>query len=292
MKHIIIEGPDGAGKTSLARAICANLGYGYHHEGPPPQGVCLLTYYASLLHDTIRPTVFDRLHVGETVYGPILRGESRLSDRDMRILTRLIKGQGMSLIYCLPPQEVCEANTAGRKEYLSDEQRGRAYTDWQFASGRYYHNAQVFNYVRASAPMSMIYPTLPPCTVGSPVARVLFVGEQPNGALDLPFFGAKHSSVFLDECLQVAGYVEEEVAFTNALDAQGRARDLGFIISQMPKLTTVVALGRVPEAQLERQDIPHFVKQVTLPHPAYWKRFHSGDQHGYIQQLKGVRYVA
>ena len=75
--HLVIEGPDGAGKTTLAQALCAS-GYAYRHEGPPPPTVPALRYYAGILARLEQPTLLDRFHLGELVYGPIVR-ESRRS---------------------------------------------------------------------------------------------------------------------------------------------------------------------------------------------------------------------
>ena len=37
-KVVVLEGPDGGGKTALANELVRH-GYTYHHEGPPPKNV-------------------------------------------------------------------------------------------------------------------------------------------------------------------------------------------------------------------------------------------------------------
>jgi thymidylate kinase len=128
----IVEGPDGAGKTTLALA----LGGRYHHEGPPPPGDgSLLAYYA----DFIRPArwaerrvVLDRLALGELVYGPLLRGRSRLSEREFRAFQETAKSAGAVTILCLPPYLACLENwrrrrALGRELFAKEDLFRRAY---------------------------------------------------------------------------------------------------------------------------------------------------------------------
>ncbi len=110
--NIIIEGPDGAGKTTFATKGFKD--YQYHHEGPPSSGYDLLKYYTNLL-DQWDNTIFDRHALSELVYGPLLRGQSRVSFEEVDLLYNYQKKD--RLIICLPPPEVCEANwsrAAGR----------------------------------------------------------------------------------------------------------------------------------------------------------------------------------
>lgn len=113
MRHLIIEGPDGAGKTTLAHDLCKRYGMAYHHEGPPPNPGAF-EHYRSLL-DWPEPTVFDRLHVGELVYGPLLRGGSQLTLEQANLLNRKA-----DLVICLPPWETCLDNTRPRDEMIKD----------------------------------------------------------------------------------------------------------------------------------------------------------------------------
>jgi hypothetical protein len=294
VRHVIIEGPDGAGKTTLARQLCHQLTLGYHHEGPPPTNVPALEHYARLLVEAKRPTLFDRLHLGETVYGPLLRGGSRLDARGLRLMNRLIRGQGTTVVLCHPLWETTLRNTKGRKELIEDvDIRQRAYDCWTMvaASSRFnVDNTMVHDY-EAWMPKRLRFDwvNLPDGVVGSPTASHLIVGEQPNGDIDLPFFGAAHSSAYLDEVLFSAGYTEDSLALTNALSASGVVRDLAFIVSQMPHLKTVIPLGRVAEAQCARQRLPGFVSVTPLPHPQYRKRFHLARTEDYVRMFQEVR---
>lgn len=71
---IIIEGTDGVGKTTIAKAMAEKLGYEYRHTGPPTQETWQDEYLYPLV--TMRHVVLDRWHVGEMVWPAIFRRES------------------------------------------------------------------------------------------------------------------------------------------------------------------------------------------------------------------------
>lgn len=114
MRHVILEGPDGAGKTTLARtlvdlAIDKKQTVMYAHEGLPPVGN-LYAHYAHRLR-TIGDArlVADRLALGEMVYGSMLRGASRITPDHMADLLSEGADVGALTIVCLPPLETCLA---------------------------------------------------------------------------------------------------------------------------------------------------------------------------------------
>lgn len=117
---LIIEGPDGAGKTRLAQSI---KGARYHHEGPPPPGEhSLLAYYLGIIDQKVQqspiwaPFVFDRLAMGEAVYGPILRGGSRITDDELRRFFKATRELRAFHVLCLPPFKTCRANWEARRK--------------------------------------------------------------------------------------------------------------------------------------------------------------------------------
>ena len=118
MNLVIIEGPDGSGKTTLAQAIAERHGYVYQHEGPPPPGEDLMLYYLRKLivaHDLVvgkaaRGVVFDRFAVGERVYGPLFRNKDGLGPSGGAVFGAVAARIGAVQIACLPPIVTCIKN--------------------------------------------------------------------------------------------------------------------------------------------------------------------------------------
>jgi hypothetical protein len=128
---VVIEGPDGGGKSTLAKAIQDRYGFGYRHEGPPPKGADPLLYYQARLFDAMlealrtKGVVLDRFALGERVYGPLLRGADNLGDAGWGTIDRCLQAVGAVQIVCLPDYDTCRAAWAARNaakgELVTDE---------------------------------------------------------------------------------------------------------------------------------------------------------------------------
>jgi hypothetical protein len=139
MTDVIIDGPDGGGKSSLARYLCDRYGYAYHHESGPPTDRSLGAYAALLSQEWV-PTVFDRHYLSEVVYGPLLRGGSCLSDEDVTAMRDTIDRVRATVIVCLPPRGVTLANSNRPGEYLRDPAvRAEGYDRWVVLVQRLIH---------------------------------------------------------------------------------------------------------------------------------------------------------
>jgi uracil-DNA glycosylase len=293
--HVIIEGPDGAGKTTLARRLCDAYGYEYHHEGPPPEDA--LHHYARLLTSAPKPTVFDRFHLGELVYGPLLRGQNRLGPGGITLMHRLIRALGINVVLCLPTWETCLDNNRRKSEMIKDDATlHEAYERWIRVFISHNVNLQRYDYTRPEDGLVLRkLSACPPGVVGNPEARYLFIGEQPNGTLDLPFFSTHNSSLFLNDALRQAGFREKDVAFTNARNARGETRNLVDLAALMPNVGVVIALGKVATVEWSRQawetgeaEEPTWIF-ASVPHPQFWKRFHAREPEQYVARLHAVR---
>lgn len=83
-KHVILEGLDRSGKSTLSKAISHSFGYHVpvHYQKPEKlaiYGMCPKKYQEASFVEMFRllstdiPTIFDRAHLGEYVYSPRYR---------------------------------------------------------------------------------------------------------------------------------------------------------------------------------------------------------------------------
>lgn len=144
---IIVEGPDGAGKT----ATIEKLGFTRTHlkslkggiggdgsQGGWAPGYNTVAAYASKVREAqLKPgakIAFDRFHLSEAVYGPILRNQQLIDDDTMTIISHMLRDKQIPVILCLPPFEMTLANVMQegrpRPEYQTVEFLKRAYDEF------------------------------------------------------------------------------------------------------------------------------------------------------------------
>lgn len=289
---IVLEGPDGAGKTTLAHQLCERYDWVYHHEGPPPTDVSALEHYGStveryrwmIANKEIKGVVFDRLALGERVYGPLFRKKDRLGEPGWLLIKRLLESAGAIHVLCLPGIEVCLKNWKERKGemFTSENALWGVWERYLELSSEFsivydYTNPVSFHPILERVPQA-----LPPGIWGGPAARFLFVGDQGSNpqslTTDLAFFGTTDSSLYLANTLRAAGYQEHQMAFVNA--KRWDKRDI-----EWPFFEKVVALGREAGIECARRDIDF----CAVPHPQFWKRFHANERDRYVEMLRNVR---
>ncbi len=98
---LIIEGIDGVGKTTLSNQL-ESFGFKKYYFDYDEKSDNLVNKYNSVLYKNINDLdrlVFDRSFVSEMVYGPILRGVSRLSENEFKSLLINYNKYGCKIIH-------------------------------------------------------------------------------------------------------------------------------------------------------------------------------------------------
>lgn len=289
---IILEGPDGAGKTTLAKD---SKHLEYIHFGPPPKGKdgAWHQYYRLLedLWDNPRSggMIVDRFIYGEMIYGPLLRGGTDLTWAHIRMLERIIMGMSGLLVICLPPYDIIKHNWQENidDELIKDEaDLWAVYVHYQDLLGdslrmlpRKLHDFT--NIHRERVYGSSIFPNKGPGIGLFAPGNVLLVGEQINtkrGKEGWPFVAPDSSSLWLAEQLEQAGIPEHRLYWINSV-TNHTATDHRFIDELEPSM--IVSLGGKADMWCRHHKLDH--KNVT--HPQWHKRFRHNEPYPLIEVL-------
>ena len=131
-RGIVIDGPDGAGKTTLAREIERIRGYKYLYRGTFSQGPAIPYFRGLGAFDRIDNRVVDRFALSDVVYGFVFRRESHITVQEY--IDLVVKPANYSTVIYLPSRAVCEAACKARGEYLTKPERRACYRRWEYVS--------------------------------------------------------------------------------------------------------------------------------------------------------------
>lgn len=310
---IIVEGPDGAGKSTLVERLAGWYKAEVVHHGPY-KGKKKLgdTYLSSFVPDSegtrfakTKTVILDRSWLSEDVYGPIFRGGSRLTVGDRRVLLRAALGARGAVIVALPPFETCLKNIAGRAKdaYLEDNPKfkevydafaGMITTFKELPVARYDFTQDGtservrswLNWVRSSCSNPG-----PGWGNWDPRHVFLIVGEQPGDArvteksrTEVPFAGFEGCSPWLAEQLEAGGIAESSLYWVNARSRSGKLTDSTFVAKLKPR--GVLALGIAAAAWCGRARGIGPGRFAELSHPQHHKRFFFKKSYGIREALK------
>lgn len=131
---IIIEGPDGAGKTGYAKFLASITGYQYKHFSNPKSQAekdNMFKMYAELLTSGEK-LIVDRAWYSDMVYGPIFRGEATITQSQCDALEVLLEAIGGVVIYLTAPLQVCKERAFSRGEdYVSEDKYDAVWQEYE-----------------------------------------------------------------------------------------------------------------------------------------------------------------
>lgn len=113
---IIIEGPDGAGKSTLAKSLADRLDMNIL-KMTANGGQSVLEYTQKLACDGV---IIDRCWVSEQVYSDLFGREPRIGNDDAEALTELCGFVGIPIIVLLPPLHVVISRLNARGDEYAD----------------------------------------------------------------------------------------------------------------------------------------------------------------------------
>lgn len=298
----IFEGPDGCGKTTLAREYAEETGAEYFHFGPFPGEDNIAHYYADALRRAAkggRDIVLDRSWISERIYGPVLRGYDRIGPYRQRSLERLAASCGCRVVLPVVSVATIKESFGEKAELPKYEHLDRLYGGYYNPDTSTLTSLPILRIARA-APSKMVamikeldgQRTLPH-PVGWETAghlhamSVLLVGDrsaEPKLGFDLPdfqwpfgSFSCQGCSIWLSDQLVAAGVPEGRLAWANANDPS-----LSEIL--LYPWFDVITLGKTAEliVCLHRQNFHR------CPHPQFWKRFHTHELYPLPTLLRSI----
>jgi hypothetical protein len=284
---IMLEGPDGAGKTTLSGQLQKLLpGSIYVHHGPAAGFTSQAlsgAYMASMKPAFAGDLVMDRGWLSEPIYGAVYRkAASRVSKAQQRMLERAALALDCKVVLCLPPFEKCAEAFSTRPELLDNSaQLAQVYQAYLGLPTATELPVAIYDYTTgetAEQLLSRLPVRRPPKVVvlcDRPMTRSPFQSK-----FQVPFvsFTGKGSGEWFAGLLDDAGILEADLAWFNSYSSTLEHLDP----ARLPEGVPVVALG--PNASAWGR--AHGVSHQIMPHPHYHKQFHSGKPYPLIALLK------
>ncbi len=122
---IILEGPDGSGKSHLAEQLSRQTGYPIVHMDKPKTEEEKERMFGEYLTQVRagKNFIFDRCWYSEMVYGPIMRKESHISMAQMYELEKQLAKTGAMIIYCTgQPAKLWQRCTKRGEDFITNRE--------------------------------------------------------------------------------------------------------------------------------------------------------------------------
>ena len=284
--RFILEGPDGAGKTTLAETL---KGSTWHHSYYPELRTMFTESVKSIVSGSL---CVDRMYYSELVYAPIYHKVQQRYGNMTRMLDRTIMGYDRVVVMCLPDYETChKAWASGREEMVSDEAEFKAiydaytkltintphvYYDWTRESiDELVEKVEALNFPKNLGPGIGLFKE----------GNILIVGDKPSNPLlgfDLPFVHLDGCSPWLADQLAKTDVPEASLYWVNGFGLNGTMTDPKFLDQLKP--SKIIALGSQAQRWCEIAGVNH----LKTEHPQYWKRFRNADTYPLVNILRSL----
>lgn len=306
---IVLDGPDGTGKSTLAQAMVKELGARYLHLTYRWKNKMFDYHTAAistaLIWSETQPVVIDRWWPSEIVYADAYRGGSRWP-LGHRLFEKIALKHAVTYVFCIPQDKDAYLKhyneLKGKRVEMYDEGMERVYDgfvkifsklsrrmgvslyDYTKDGHHVSELAHIFNSLAHDYRVDQWQPALDRkflnFTGHIGQAKYLVIGDQlkPKTRREVwPFFEYGNSSQWWAEALDFAGVPEHDIISMNALmpDDSGFERRVKTFIDEYPgQGLKVLALGGNASKYL---DTLKTVEYTQIHHPQYYRRFRSSD---------------
>lgn len=276
---IYLDGPEKAGKSTLARYLADHFGWKVRHWGPVPGD----HVYAKQLAEDIASNdnwVWDRGWAAEHVYARLLNRDRRLRDDPWLgewLHGRAVETVGARAILLGPSTQVLR-DLRDRTDLAVDPgQERHLYRNYGLRFGYFVynnrHDDRTLEYMAAQLDAQARdrhgHGLRPPAWAGPPDATVVFLGERRNGP---PMWDQGRWLPFASRLTEQYGRLLNgaaiyHAAWTNTEDAKENDK----IQRRLVSARLLVACGREAQEYARRELGRDFI--VDVPHPAWLYRW-------------------
>lgn len=308
---LVFEGCDATGKSTLIKAAQkvllqrSLLSTVISHGRPEEPFISPLTEYLDPIIS--RPgghLIFDRLHVGEDVYGPLYRGGSRLTLAQRAFIDGYLASHGALLVHVTAsPATVVKRCRARGEDFLQERditqvldayyQQTIDRRHWITVNSDEYDLEEMMAVAVKLVDIAITrWLTVQPLReidtdyVGPRFPRVLFVADRPVLSEDAaPAYGAltpwpgNCAEYFFDALYDAHLLIPRRVPRVGWVNSNNdNLQKLHVELGSPP----VVALGTEATKQLRHQDVPI---NGRVAHPQWWRRFKHHERGRYAAEI-------